>query len=171
MFRLQTVDPKDATGPVAELFNSFPPQVGVPGPLLMMSASPDIVTLQGNFFKYFRAHERLSFKLQAIIRYLVAADLGYSYCVGFNGNLLKAVGLTDVEMEAVHADLDKAPLEPRELALLKFVLGALRQPEQTQDADIAALRGAGWQDSDIFDALWIGAGMIAAGTLFKALKV
>jgi alkylhydroperoxidase family enzyme len=136
----------------------------------MMSASPDIVGLQGQFFKYFRAHPRLGFKLQALIRYLVAADLGYSYCVAFNGNLLHSVGLTDVELEAVHADLAQAPLEDKEKALLSFVMVTLRQPEQTQDAEIAALRAAGWQDSDIFDALWIGAGMIAAGTLYKALS-
>lgn len=170
MFRLQTVDPQEATGVVAEIYNAFPPHIGVPAPLRMMSASPDLVGVQGHFLKYFRAHPTLSPRLQALIRYLVSADQGYSYCVLFNGDMLKGFGLSEVELEGVHADLDKAPLDDKEKALLKFVVNTLREPEETKDADIAALRALGWADSDIFDALWRGAGMISAGILFNALK-
>ncbi len=169
MFRLKTQDPREATGAVADTYALFPPQIGVPGPLIMMSASPELVGRQAEFFKYFRAHPRLSFKLQALLRYLMAAEAGYGFCVGFNGNMLKMTGLSDVDLEAVQDDPSLAPLAENEKALLSFVVKALRQPDQVSDDQVRALRDLGWADPDIFDAMWIGANMLGMARLFNAL--
>lgn len=169
MFRLQIIAPEQATGEVAQAYQVFPPQIGVPAPLQMLSASPALVPLQAGFIKHFLTHPKLSFKLQALIRYLSAADQGYSFCVGLNGNLLKSVGLSDVDLEAIHDDPDQAPLDDNEKALLLFTRKALRTPEALTDADFDGLRALGFSDGDIMDALWIGAGMKSMASLFKAL--
>jgi alkylhydroperoxidase family enzyme len=169
MFRLQTVDPQEATGPVAEAYNIFPPQIGVPTPFQMISASPALASLQAGFVKHFMAHQNLSFKLQALIRYLSAADQGFSFCVGLNGNMLKFTGLSDVDLEAIHEDPGQAPLDEREKALLLLTRKALRTPEVLSDADFDQVRAHGYSDADIMDALWLGAGMQGMASLFKAL--
>ncbi|MFH1034303.1 MAG: hypothetical protein V1806_07325 [Pseudomonadota bacterium] len=169
MFRLKTVSPEEATGALAEAYKVFPPQIGVPAPLQMLSASPDLVVAQANFIKHFITHPKLGFKLQALIRYLSAADQGYSFCVGLNGNMLKSTGLSDVDLEALHEDPSQAPLDEPEKAMLLLARKALRAPEALSDADFAQVRALGYGDADIMDALWIGAGMQAMSSLFKAL--
>lgn len=171
MFRLQTVDPETATGPVAEAYAVFPPGMGVPAPLRMLSASPALAGIQAQLIRYFMGHPRLDQRLLGLIRYLVAADQGYAFCTGFNGNLLKMFGLSDVDLEAIQDDPDSAPLADREKALLKFVLKTLRAPEEVGEEDVPALRQMGWQDSDILDALWHGGGMLAPARLMKALGI
>ncbi|MBI5521601.1 MAG: hypothetical protein HY910_03145 [Desulfarculus sp.] len=169
MFRLQTIAPEQATGDVAQAYKVFPPQIGVPAPLQMLSASPALVSLQAGFIKHFLAHPKLSFQLQALIRYLSAADQGYAFCVGLNGNLLKSVGLSDVDLEAIHDDPSQAPLDGKEKALLLLTQKALRTPEALGDADFDGVRALGFSDADIMDALWIGAGMKSMSCLFQAL--
>ncbi|MBI4800418.1 MAG: hypothetical protein HY794_17140 [Desulfarculus sp.] len=169
MFRLQTIAPEQATGAVAQAYQVFPPQIGVPAPLQMLSASPALVPLQAGYIKHFMTHPKLSFKLQALIRYLAAADQGYSFCVGLNGNLLKSVGLNDVDLEAIHDNPSQAPLDDNEKALLLLTQKALRTPEALSDADFDQARARGYSDADIMDALWIGAGMQSMASLFKAL--
>ena len=170
MFRLKSVDPKEATGPVAEAYGVFPPQIPVPLPMRMMSASPEIARLQSNLIKYFMTHPRLNMGLLALIRYISAADQDYAFCVGFNGNMLKMTGLGDVDLEAVTDDPAKAPLNDKDKAIFLVVVKALRTPEQITDADVEAVRAKGWEDSDIFDAMWVGAGMVPAALLMKALS-
>jgi hypothetical protein len=169
MFRLQTIDPQQASGAVAEAYQVFPPQIGVPAPLQMLSASPALVPLQAGFIKHFMGHPNLGFKLQALIRYLSAADQGYNFCVGLNGNMLKSTGLNDVDLEALHEDPSQAPLEEREKAMLLLTRKALRTPEALTDADFDQVRALGYSDADIMDALWIGAGMKSMASLFQAL--
>ncbi|MFH1035296.1 MAG: hypothetical protein V1806_12375 [Pseudomonadota bacterium] len=169
MFRLKTVDPQEASGALAEAYAVFPPQIGVPAPMVMLSASPALALRQVEFIKYFIQHPTLSFKLLALIRYLVAADNGFSFCIGLNGNMLKMTGLTDVELEALHEDPSQAPLPEKEKALLLLVLKTLRASDQVTDADLEALRALGWADSDIMDAMWMGANMIGNSRLFGAL--
>lgn len=169
MFRLQTIAPEQATGALAQAYKVFPPQMGVPAPLQMLSASPDLVIMQANFIKHFMTHPKLGFKLQALIRYLSAADQGYSFCVGLNGNMLKSTGLSDVDLEALHEDPSRAPLEAPEKAMLLLTRKALRTPEALSDADFDQVRAHGYSDADIMDALWIGAGMKAMSALFQAL--
>lgn len=171
MFRLQTVDPENATGQVAEAYAVFPPGLGVPAPLRMLSASPALAAFQAQLIGYFMNHPRLDPRLLALIRYSVAADQGYAFCTGFNGNLLKMFGLSDVDLEGIQDDPESAPLAEREKAMLKFVLKVLRTPEAVTDDDVPALRALGWLDSDIMDALWHGGGMLAPARMMTALNI
>jgi hypothetical protein len=169
MFKLDVVQPENATGKAAEAYAVFPEGVPVPLPMVMMSASPDLAKLQSNVLSYYIQHPNLSTPLLACLRYLVAADYGYSFCIRFNGDILGSLGVSVVDLEAMEDNPGAAPLEEREKALLKFVLKAIRQPESIQDGDIDSLRSLGFSDQDVFDALWHGVGMIGPSILFKAL--
>ncbi len=170
MFILNHVEPEDAIGKVAEAYAFFPPGMKLPEPLLMMSASPDLVNLWTNhIIRYFRNHERLDMGLLAAIRYLLSCENKYDSCINFNAALLQqAGGMSAAELAEMKANPEKAPLEESQKAMLLFVLKAVKTPEKVTKADVEKLHQLGWRDQDIFDASFIGAFMGAISILGKA---
>lgn len=169
MFRLQHVEPGKASGKVAEAYGVFPPGMEPALPMQVMSASPDLAKIMAASLRYFISHERLDLGFLAMIRYLAARELGYEFCIGFNAGLLKkAGGLDDAMLEAMAEDPMQAPLEESQKLLLAFVLKALRAPREVTREEIEALRGQGWRDSDIMDAVFHAASMFAPAVLLKA---
>lgn len=58
----------------------------------------------------------------------------------------------DLELaDQVAADYRKAPLEPRELAMLDWAVKVTRASSKCTEEDVAALRQAGWRDEDVLD--------------------
>ena len=171
MFILKTVKPEEATGKVSEAYSVFPKEMPVPAPLILMSASPELVHLQSGILRHFMTHEKLDMGLLAMIRYLVAAEHDYTFCINLNAGLLKmAGGISDADLEALKANPENAPLEDSQKALLLFVLKVVKTPEEVQESDVEKLREMGWSDQDIFDAAFHGAAMISASKLYKAFS-
>ena len=168
MFLLNHAAPQNASGRIKEIYDLFPPAMGPPLPLQLISASPGFMLSQFEIMKYFTGHERLSFHLLAAIRYMAADACDYDYCIAFNRNLLIASGASEIEVSAILKDPDNAPLEEREKALLKFVSKAIRTPERVGREDIEALHALGWSDPDIIDAVAHGAFMRGHATLMQA---
>ncbi|MFP4475227.1 MAG: carboxymuconolactone decarboxylase family protein [Desulfatibacillaceae bacterium] len=170
MALIKTVDPKEATGKVAEGYDLFTKiRSPVPAPFTLMSASPDLLLIQKQILGYFMSHKTLKFELLAHIRLLVADYMDYSYCIDFNTQLLSAMaGLDDDRIDAVKKDPATAQLEDRDKAMLLFVLKSVKEPETVTRADVDELHDKGWTDRDIFDAVYHGVGMVSAGILFKA---
>jgi len=167
MFLLKTVDPKQATGSVAEAYAVFPKEVGVPTPLQLMSASPGLLERQAATIRYYMNHPKLTFPLLAAIRFLAASKINHPFCIEFNGGVLMKMGLTAEEMATLKDNPGASSLEPDEAAMLAFVAKALNDPASVAEADIQALRELGYADSDIFDALAHAANMTAGALLYK----
>ncbi|MEE9419166.1 MAG: hypothetical protein V3W43_06795 [Desulfatiglandaceae bacterium] len=169
MFILDHVKPEEATGKVAEAYSIFPPEIPVPDPLILMSASPELMHLQSGVIRHYMTHEKLDMGLLAMIRFLVANEQDYQFCINLNSGLLKlAGGMSDEDIETLRKDPESAPLEEFQKALLLFVLKVVRTPEDVGEADIDALRQLGWSDKDIFEAAFHGTSMIGASKLYKA---
>ena len=171
MFILKTVRPEDATGKVAEAYSVFPKGFPVPEPLVLMSASPELVQLQSQVIRHFMTHSKLDAGLLSMIRYLAANEFDYPFCINLNSGLLKtAGGFSDADLEALKAHPENAPLEETQKALLLFVLKVIRTPEQVEAGEVDKLREMGWSDQDIFDAAFHGAAMIGMAKLYKAFS-
>ena len=171
MFILNHVKPEEATGKVAEAYSVIPPGVPVPDPLVLMSASPELTRLQVEIIRHYMGHEKLDIGLLAMIRYLVALEFDYTFCIDFNGGLLKmAGGMSDADLENLKADPKNAPLEESQKEMLLFVLKVVKSPEDVSTDDIEKLRQYGWSDEHIFDAAFHGASMAAPSILYKAFK-
>ncbi len=170
MFLLNHVKPEDATGKVAEAYSAFPPQIPVPDPLVMMSVSPEIVHSQSKIVQHYMTHDKLDFGMLATIRYLVANEIGYQFCVKFNSGFLKNAGeLSDDDLEKLKNDPESAPLEESQKAMVSFVLKVVKTPEEVKKEDVEKLREFGWSDRDIFDAAYHGVSMLVPNTLYTAL--
>ena len=169
MFIIDHVKPEDATGKVAEAYGAFPPQVPVPAPLQLMSASPELAVAQSQIIRHYVTHEKLDAGLLGLIRYLSAHEFGYQFCINFNSGLLQqAGGFSAEELAAIQQNPEQAPLEESQKALLLFVLKVLKTPDAVDQGDITPLRDLGWSDQEIFEAAYHGASMATPATLFKA---
>ena len=170
MFVLDTVSPENATGAVEKIYKTFPPEIGIPLPLQLMSASPGFLACQFEFIKYYGGHAKLSFPLLAAIRYMAASDCDYDYCVRFNRKILMASGASEQEVDAITGDMETVPFEENEKALLKFVAKAVKTPAAVEAEDVKALHRIGWKDADILDAVAHGAYMRGHGTLMRVFQ-
>lgn len=169
MFLIQTVDPAEADGKVAELYGTFPAHIGVPLPMRLLSASPGILERSAETIRYYMTHPRLSPGLLASIRYAVASRTGHTACVELNRGILEKMGLSEAELaELARFSCQRAELDDEESAMLAFVLKAFDTPQSVVPGDVEELRKIGYTDGDILDALYHATTMLAGSVLFKA---
>ena len=172
MMLINTVSPEKAEGKMKEAYDMFMKRLGViPRPLEMMSASPSIFELQLQRIQYYADHPTLSFALLSHIRYLVAHNLNYSFCMDFNKHILKKQGLEDDDIQKMEADPKKSLLEEKESAMLAFVVKAVKDPSSVKAEDINQLKEMGWEDRDLVDALAQGVNMIDHSIMMEVFQM
>lgn len=173
MSYLTTQTPDNATGDVAAVYQEITSAFGgVPSILQALSTSPFLLRQQWEFIKYSLKNPNLSGALQACIRMTVSQQTTCAYCVDMNaGMLVNMFGWTLEQVEATKADPAHANLPARETALLLFVLKAVKDSHSTTQADVDAVRAVDYSDEDIFNALAIGARMVAGDIMANALHV
>lgn len=55
------------------------------------------------------------------------------------------------QADQIVSDYRQAPLEPRERAMLDFAVKVTLASDRSSEADVEALRAAGWTDEDVMD--------------------
>lgn len=172
MALIQTVQPENAEGIVKEGYEMFMKNIGIiPKPMEMMSASPALFELQFKRIQYFSTHPNLSFSLLAHIRYLVAHNLNYKFCMDFNKTILEKQGLEKSDIQKIETDPSQSLLEEKENALLAFVIKSVKKPGSVTENDIKQLRDLGWDDRDMVDALAQGVSMIDHSIMMEVFQI
>lgn len=173
MSTISSIAPHDATGQVAQIYEQVQQALGlVPNAMKLYSASPDVLAMQWQHIGYYFQHPTLSFPLLTSIRMLVSLDNDCAYCVGMNeGLLIERAAFTLEQTAAAKRDAADTPLPEKDKAMLLFVLKATKTPTAITVGDVATLRGLGWNDRDIFDAVNHGARNVAADILFNTFKI
>jgi len=172
MALINTVSPEKAEGSIKEAYEMFMKNIGmIPRPLEMMSVSPALFDIQVQRIRYFSQHPTLSFPLLAHIRYLVAHNLNYGFCMDFNRYVLKKQGLGDADIRKMEADPSQSLLEENEGAMLAFVVKAVKSPGSVTADDVKKLKDLGWQDRDMVDALSQGVGMIDHAIMMQVFQM
>lgn len=158
---IQTATPETAQGDVKKGYEIFKKRgLAMPDPMQLMTASPDYFSIILQRSLYYSNHPRLSLSLLAHIRFFAASRIDYGFCTQFNKSMLLKMGMTPEEFEIMGDDPEKSVLEEMEKKMLCFVVKAMADPESVGQEDIDRLRRAGWQDSDMLDALAQGVGMM-----------
>jgi AhpD family alkylhydroperoxidase len=173
MSLLKTIEPAQAEGKVAEIYQQVKTTIGfIPNSFKMSSTNPYLLELQWQNIGYYIRHPTLSGKLFASIRLLVSITQQCQYCIDLNsGLLLKVFGVTPDQLAAMQENPQNAPLAEKEKHLLLFVLKTVSNSNSTSEADIQALRSKGCTDLEIYDTLSHGAQQVAADIMLNALKV
>lgn len=172
MALINTVPPEQAEGIIKEGYDMFMKKVGIiPRPLEMMSASPGLFELQLRRIEYFSKHPKLSFALLAHIRYLVAHNLDYGFCMDLNKHILKKQGVEEADLRKMEADPSQSLLEENESAMLAFVVKAAKAPGSVSAEEIQRLKEMGWEDRDMVDALAQGVSMIDHAIMMQVFQM
>ena len=167
MFMIDYVTQEKAEGAVKDIYGSFPPEVGVPAPVLLYSASQDYLLKQMAVLKGFMDNDAYDPPLLAALRFVGASTACFGFCTDFNRNLLGKMGLKAEEIEALRTDPSQG-FDPREAALIGFVSKAVTSPDEVVQADIDAVRGQGWTDEQIFECTAYAAQMATLGIAYRA---
>lgn len=170
---IKTVSPEEATGTLAGYYEQIEAMRGSVGNnARLFSASPELLRQQMDFIGYYMQHPTLSMPLLAAVRIMVSSGESCAYCVDFNtGLLINLAGWTPEQVAAMREDMDAAPFEAKEKAMLKLVIKAVRNAHDVSAEDMEALRALGWEDGEILDAVSHGARMLATDVLFNTFKI
>ena len=74
-------------------------------------------------------------------------------------------------MTAIEADWTAAGLSPKRLAMLRYAVKLTRTPAAVNDADVDALRSAGFSDRDILDIVEVVAYYAYANRIADGLGI
>lgn len=111
----------------------------------------------------------LTFRQRGVLIASCASALGDSYCSLAWGTKLASHGGVDVAESVLRGDDDR--LDGSERALARWARQLARDPNATSAADVQALRDAGFDDTQIFEATVYVALRIAFSTVNDALGV
>ena len=151
---LDMTPPAEDQTRVAGIFDQIEREIGfVPDGLRLYGVSPPLLETFVSNVAYFRGGTTLPPVLTTMIRYLVSAAADCQYCIELNEGFLDDMGVDLNQARAARVDVGKAPVDDRELVLLKLALRALDAAVQVSLEEIDAARASGWSDREIFDAV------------------
>ncbi len=173
MSLLKLTEPDEVEGDLAEIYAGLESSIGfVPNGYKLLGVSIDVLNRQLSYADWVAKHPTLTPKFTAILRVLISENVQCEYCVDVNSAMLQNQhGVSAEQIDAFKADIETVPLEPREKALLIFVVNATKDSKGVTAAEIKALQNHGWADHEIMDALYQGTQQIAVDTLLNAFKV
>ncbi len=150
MSRLQTLDPQQATGQTAKLFDGIQQKLGmVPNMMRALGNSPaaleGYLSLSGALAK-----GSLSAKQREQIGLTVGEANSCDYCVAAHSALGKMAGLTADQVR--DARLGTA-VDAKDDALARFTRKVVAERGHVGDADLAELREQGFTDGDITEVV------------------
>ena len=117
---------------------------------------------------YLTTHPHIESDFFTFLRYAVASDNGFTYCINLNKSFLLAKGYTLDQLQALEGTKKVLPLDERHQALFDAVMKAIYEPESFTVEVINALKILDWTDADILDAVDHGAFLFRFAKVIKA---
>jgi len=117
---------------------------------------------------YLSTHAHINPDFFTLLRYTVASDNGFMYCIELNREFLLAKGYTLGKLQKLEGTVKTLPLDEKHQALFDAVMIALYTPELFTVESIEALKILDWTDADIFDAVDHGAFLFRFSKVLKA---
>jgi uncharacterized peroxidase-related enzyme len=91
-------------------------------------------------------------QLELIAAYISGLN-ACQYCYGVHAETARAFGLEAGALEAMLADLDAAPVDPRMRPILAYAKKLTQAPARMSQADADAVFAAGWSERALHDAV------------------
>ena len=146
MSRLKTVKYEEATGQARELLDAVKTKLGrTPNIMCVMANAPSVLQAYLGFSGALQEGV-LSPTLRERIALAVSEVNGCGYCVDAHTAIGKMAGLDD---QALMDSRKGTAADPKEDAAVKFSLKLVEKRGWADDADVEALRTAGYGDAEI----------------------
>lgn len=150
MSRLQVVDPSIATGKAKDLLDAVKAKLGlVPNMTKVMANSPQVLEAYLGFSGAL-AGGRLDAKIREQIALATAQQNHCDYCLSAHTAIGKMVGL---KPEQILESREGKSESPKATAALAFAKRVLDGKGQVSEADLAAVRAAGFSDGEIVEII------------------
>ena len=150
MSRLQTIDPSTATGKAKDLLDAVKGKLGlVPNMTKVMAASPAVLEAYLGFSGAL-AGGLLDAKTREQLALLTAQQNHCDYCLSAHTAIGKMVGL---KQEQIVASREGEGIHPKTTAALAFAKQILDTKGQVSEADLDAVRGAGFSEGEIAEII------------------
>jgi uncharacterized peroxidase-related enzyme len=149
---LKTIEEDDASGRVAEIYAAQKAQLGfVMSAAQCLTSREDLLPAYTDFVNTIRGGFTLSPRDWRIITLIAAREVRSTYCsMVYGKQLIDDLGSKEMVL-AVQRDFRNAGLPPRDVAMLIYAETVARDATRVTQADIDALREAGFTDANISD--------------------
>ena len=150
MSRINPINKENANPKALEILTAVNKALGiVPNMVATMAQSPAVASAYVGF-SHALSQGSLPAKIRERIALTVAEENSCDYCLAAHTYLGKKAGLSDDEVvNARRATSD----EPKVAAALAFATKVVEQRGQVTDADVAAVRQAGFSDGEIAEII------------------
>lgn len=172
MARVATDGATIAEPGVRELFAEIEGAFGrVPNLFKAYANHPPLLRANWNKVKAVMSEGRLSQKTKQAIAVLVSKDNTCAYCVAAHTGALRSLGVSEGEIAAIEADLERADFSAKEKALIRFARKANAAPTRVPDEEFALVRAAGATDAEVVEALGVMELFTAFNKFLDSLQV
>lgn len=167
---LKTIEENEATGRLAEIYAAQKAQLGfVMSAAQCLTSREDLLPAYTDFVNTMRGGFTLSPRDWRIITLIAAREVRSTYCsMVYAKQLIADLGTKDMVL-AVQRDFRNAGLAPRDIAMLSYAEKVARDATQVGQADIDALRAAGFTDANVLDIALCAAFRCFIGRFFDAV--
>jgi uncharacterized peroxidase-related enzyme len=150
---------EDAPAGVQELYDKANEKLGfVPNVLRVYALRPRHLELWNAFYDdLMRGESALTREQREMIAVVVSTVNRCHYCIVSHSAYLRRLTGDPMLVEQLRTNYKYADLEPRERAMLDFAVKLTEQSAACTEADIEALREAGWTDEDVMDIAEVAA--------------
>jgi uncharacterized peroxidase-related enzyme len=156
---LRTPAEEDAPPGVKELYAKANEKLGfIPNVLRVYALRPRHLELWNAFYDdLMRGESALTRVQREMIAVVVSTANSCHYCMVSHSAYLRKLTGDPVLVEQLRTNYKYAEIDPRERAMLDFAVKLTEQSAGCTDADVEALREAGWADEDIMDITEVAA--------------
>jgi uncharacterized peroxidase-related enzyme len=156
---LRVPDEGDVSDEVKELWAGPQERLGfVPNVLRIFALRPrHLLAWWAHYDELLRGDSGLSKAQREMIAVVVSVENRCQYCIVSHSAALRKLTKDAVLVDRLATGYKTAELEPRERAMLDFAVKLTTESHRSTEADVEALRQAGWSDEDIFDIAQVAA--------------
>ena len=150
---------EEAPGEVKELWAKPLEKLGfVPNVLRVYAIRPRHLQLWNEFYdELMRGESGLTKAQREMIAVVVSTTNRCHYCIVSHSAALRKLTGDPLLVEQLASNQAYARVEPKERAMLDFALKLTERSSSCTEADVEALREAGWTDEDIMDIAEVAA--------------
>jgi uncharacterized peroxidase-related enzyme len=154
MAYVNEIDASNAGPKLRELYRTIESQMGfLPHYFQALGAKPEMVEAQLALNDTVMGDGALPNIVKEQIGIVVSGINASSYCIAIHMELLRRFGVEKSLARKLAVDYPHAPIEDKFQWLFRFADKLTRTPDDIEEADVDALRKAGWGDSAIREAV------------------
>jgi len=156
MARISATEKEETPKEVEEIFREIEGAFGmVPNLFKTYAHFPPLLKANWNKVKAVMMQGNLSREVKESIALLVSKDNSCAYCVAAHTVTLKAIGVTEKEINIIESETEKSMFTEKERELITFARMANKDPNRITDKEYESLKKTGASDAEIVEALGV----------------